>query len=288
MNRVALLILLSVCVTSNAFAVEILRWERVPLSVRLLVGQERVILIDRNVRVGMPAQATDSLRVQSADGALYLKAEAPMAATRLQLQDADTGALILIDIVAEPAAPDEAPLETIRIIDGAITGRVDADSQGGTDDSRVAPADTPIPVVLTRYAAQNLYAPLRTVEPVAGVAAVPLRPRLTVDTLLPSVPVRGQALGAWRLGEYWVTAIKLVHTAPGWLELDPCLLQGDFSAATFQHDALGPAGDPTDTTVLYLVTRGHGLAESLLPAIAPFDAAIPLAVPQAQGSRHEK
>lgn len=71
MNRVSLLILLGVCVTSNAFAVEILRWERVPLSVRLLVGQERVILIDRTVRVGMPAETTDSLRVQSAGGALY-------------------------------------------------------------------------------------------------------------------------------------------------------------------------------------------------------------------------
>jgi integrating conjugative element protein (TIGR03749 family) len=211
-----------------------------------------------------------------------------LAATRLQLQDADTGALILIDIVAEPAAPDEAPLEPIRIIHGTVTDRADVHSQGGADHSRVAPADTPIPVVLTRYAAQSLYAPLRTVEPVAGVAAVPLRPRLTVDTLLPSLPVQGRALGAWRLGEYWVTAIKLIHTASGWLELDPRLLQGDFSAATFQHRALGPAGDATDTTVLYLVTRGHGLTESLLPAIAPADPAIHLAAPQAQGSRHEK
>lgn len=288
MSRIALLILLSVCVTPNVFAVEILRWERIPLPVRLLVGQERVILIERNVRVGMPAEATDSLRVQSAGGAIYLKAEGRMAATRLQLQDAETGALILIDIVAEPAAPDEAPLEPIRIIEGAVTGTVDAHGQRGADNSRVVPADTPIPVVLTRYAAQSLYAPLRTVEPVAGVATVPLRARLTVDTLLPSLPVRGQAIGAWRLGDYWVTAIKILHTAPGWLELDPRLLQGDFSAATFQHRALGPAGDSTDTTVLYLVTRGHGLAESLLPAIAPFDPAIHLTVPQAQGSRHEK
>ncbi|MBN0154383.1 DUF3438 family protein, partial [Pseudomonas aeruginosa] len=30
-------------------AVEILRWERLPLSVPLVVGQERVVFIDRNV-----------------------------------------------------------------------------------------------------------------------------------------------------------------------------------------------------------------------------------------------
>src|SRR5690606_3454292 len=36
-------------------AVEILRWERLPLSVPLVVGEERVVFIDRNVRVGVPA-----------------------------------------------------------------------------------------------------------------------------------------------------------------------------------------------------------------------------------------
>lgn len=287
MNRVALLILLSLCGTSNVFAVEILRWERVPLSVRLLVGQERVILLERNVRVGLPAEATDHLRVQSAGGAIYLKADAPLAATRLQLQDANTGALLLIDVVAELAQSDEAPLEPIRILDGAVADTVGARGEDGAD-SRGASVDTPIPVVLTRYAAQNLYAPLRTVEPVAGIAAVPLRASLAVDTLLPSLPVHGQPIGAWRLTDYWVTAIKLVHTAPGWLELDPRLLQGDFFAATFQHRSLGPAGEPTDTSVLYLVTRGRGLAESLLPALAPFDPAIPLSPLEVVGDRHEK
>ena len=37
-------------------AVEILRWERLPLPVPLVVGQERVVFIDRNVRVGVPAR----------------------------------------------------------------------------------------------------------------------------------------------------------------------------------------------------------------------------------------
>ena len=57
-----------------------------------------------------------------------------------------------------------------------------------------------------------------------------------------------------------------------WLDLDPRALQGDFLAATFQHPTLGPAGRAADTTVVYLVTRGHGLAESLLPKVAPIDA----------------
>ncbi|WP_407604367.1 DUF3438 family protein, partial [Pseudomonas aeruginosa] len=73
--------------------------------------------------------------------------------------------------------------------------------------------------------------------------------------------------------------------------LDPRVLQGDFLTATFQHESLGPRGSPEDTTVLYLVTRGHGLAQSLLPAIHRFDPAAHLAQPEAEaddgkGARH--
>ena len=57
-----------------ANALEILRWERLPLAVPLQVGQERVVFIERNVRVGLPASLQGKLRVQSAGGALYLLA----------------------------------------------------------------------------------------------------------------------------------------------------------------------------------------------------------------------
>ncbi|MFZ3203856.1 MAG: DUF3438 family protein, partial [Pseudomonas sp.] len=56
-------------------------------------------------------------------------------------------------------------------------------------------------------------------------------------------------------------------------------LQGHFLTATFQHSTLGPSGTPEDTTVAYLVTRGHGLAQALLPALAPIDAALNLPEP---------
>jgi integrating conjugative element protein (TIGR03749 family) len=144
--------------------------------------------------------------------------------------------------------------------------------------------DTPIPVTLTRYAAQSLYAPLRTIEPVPGIAPARLRGNLPLETLTPGLPLRATALSAWRLDGFWVTAIKLTNTSERWLGLDPRALQGDVVTATFQHSRLGPAGTPEDTTALYLVTRGHGLAESLLPAISPVDAATNLS----GGRGHEK
>ncbi|HBP0930655.1 TPA: DUF3438 family protein, partial [Pseudomonas aeruginosa] len=48
--------------------------------------------------------------------------------------------------------------------------------------------------------------------------------------------------------------------------LDPRDLMGNFVAATFQHPYLGARGDASDTTTVYLVTRGRGLADALLPS----------------------
>jgi len=78
-----------------------------------------------------------------------------------------------------------------------------------------------------------------------------------------------------------VTAVRLTNSSSGWITLDPRVLQGDFLTATFQHEALGPRGTPEDTTVLYLVTRGRGLAQSLLPAVNRFDPAVHLPQPEA-------
>ncbi|MBF5004176.1 TIGR03749 family integrating conjugative element protein [Diaphorobacter caeni] len=286
----ALLGLLVVVTAPVAHAVEVLRWERMPLAVPLKVGQERIVFIDRNVRVGVPAGVGERLRVQSAGGAVYLRASEPIEPTRLQLQDADTGALILLDIAAEPARDGEVELEPVRIVEGNRTSARYGDRPEGADaaptrtqgqaNARAARRETPVPVVLTRFAAQNLYAPLRTVDPLPGVMRVNLRRDLDLGTLMPTLPVRAVALASWRLEDQWVTAVCLTNGSSGWITLDPRVLQGEFLTATFQHEALGPRGTPEDTTVLYLVTRGRGLAQSLLPAIHRFDPAVHL--PHAQ------
>jgi len=250
-----------------AQAVEILHWQRLPLSVSLIVGQERIVFVDRNVRVGVPASINERLRVQSAGGAVYLRVSEPIEPTRLQLQDADTGALILLDISARAAKEGEPELEPVRIVEG--------EAASGTP-AQLPPRQTPIPVVLTRFAAQNLYAPLRTVEPVPGIMRVNLRRDMKLDTLLPTLLVQAVPLTAWRLENQWVTAVRLTNISGDWIALDPRLLQGDFLTATFQHATLGANGTPEDTTVVYLVTRDHGLAQALLPAIQWFDPAVHL------------
>ena len=161
-----LLGLLAVAAFPAAQAVEILRWERMPLAVPLKVGQERIVFIDRNVRVGVPAGVGERLRVQSRRR-VYLRASEPEP-TRLQLQDADTGALILLDIAAEALKDGEAELSRCassrtaalpaRYGDQSNGAEAPARAQDQSGAQRAARRETPIPVVLTRFAAQSLYA----------------------------------------------------------------------------------------------------------------------------------
>ncbi|WP_409289968.1 TIGR03749 family integrating conjugative element protein [Pseudomonas sp. KCJK8927] len=235
-------------------AVEVKYWDRLPLAVPLTVGQERVLIMDEDVRVGVPGTIAGKLRVQSVGGTVYLRAAETLPPTRLQLQSVKSGDIILIDI--EALEGSEA-LEPVKIV-------AQAQAPDAEINRDAAPAATPVPVVLTRYAAQNLYAPLRTVAPLPGVRRVPLSDSAALSTLLPTERVSIKALAAWRLGDYWVTAVKIMNRGPSKVTLDPRHLQATLYAATFQHADLGLAGTPEDTTVAYLITRGSDLKHALL------------------------
>ena len=130
-----------------AQAVELMHWERLPLAVPLVINQERVVFIDEAVRVGVPSTLTGKLRVQSTGGTLYLRASEAIAPTRLQLQSVTTGEIILLDIAATPG---DQPLEPVRILKNAQGQATEAESS-----TVPVPERTPIPVALTRYAAQK-------------------------------------------------------------------------------------------------------------------------------------
>lgn len=251
-------------------ATQILHWKRLPLAVPLTVGQERVVFLDRKVRVGVPTTLNDRLRIQSTGGALYLRASTVLPPTRLQVQDVQTGMMILLDVAAEPAKSGQPAAEPIRIVlDAPDEESPPAPTTPEAGTAQSVP-DAALAMTLTRYAAQRLYAPIRTLEPVEGIRSAAVEKALPLDSLLPGLPVRARALAAWQLQHLWVTAVRLSNQSARPVALVPEGLQGDFVAATFQHPDLGPSGQATDTTVVYLVTRHQGLRGALLPKLTSF------------------
>jgi integrating conjugative element protein (TIGR03749 family) len=253
-------------------AFELMKWERIPLQVPLTVGQERIVFVDKNVRVGFPPALSERLRIQSSGGAVYLDAKTAFPVTRLQLQNKENGEIILLDV---SASEGKVMREPVRIVYGDdvqnsdIPATSSEENEGASPSARKnmhksrtqkaesLPLNTPLPVLLTRYAAQSLYAPQRTVEPVPGIVPVSLRLPDTLSMLLPLEPVEVRPLAAWQLMSSSVVALQIRNRSSGTVVLDPREVTGRFIAATFQHRWLGKAGSPEDTTVLYLVTEGH-------------------------------
>ena len=271
MSRLLFLRLSMACATlmlvSQAQAVEILHWDRKPLPVDLPVGTERVIVLDRNVRVGLPPELADSetLRVQSAGGAIYLKADKPFDTQRVRLQDVETNEVVLFDLTAmENGASDEE----IQVVfpEGEQVDAEEASSPESREQAEGSStsANTPVPVVLTRFAAQSLYAPTRTIEPVQGGNRVAMRLPESMPSLLPALPVSATPVAAWKLDGWTVTAVKLSNRDPSRaFEMDPRWLQGDLYSATFMHPTLGRRGSVRDTTTVFIVTEGVSLAQAV-------------------------
>jgi integrating conjugative element protein (TIGR03749 family) len=107
-------------------------------------------------------------------------------------------------------------------------------------------------IPLTRFAAKQLYAPIRLVKDRPGIVRVPVS-REAVD-LLHGGTVEATPVVAWRAGGLYVTAIKLTNRSEQPQTLDPRHLRGTWLAATFQHHRLLPKGDEADTTAVYLIS----------------------------------
>jgi len=232
-------------VDGEASAPERITWQKMPIAVPLVVGKEQRVDFPGPVTIGVPATIQSAIRVQSVAGTAYLLAHQPFEATRVMVRTVDTGAIYLFDL---SAANKGEPKPAIQILD-----RETGESDGTADEGAPPPA---LPaygyVTLTRFAAQQLYAPARLLRDLPSVVRVPVR-REPVN-LLRGAQVEAHPLVAWRAGGLYITAVKLRNLDSHAVTLDPRTLRGSWLTAAFQHNRLHPAGDEADTTALYLIS----------------------------------
>lgn len=220
-------------------------WDKTPIKLTLRVGRERRVAFPGDVRVGVSPALTDVLRTQSVDGTVYWLATKAFPATRVQVREIDNGRVYLLDLQAKDNEGGNTPVE-IRV---RRTSHGDADDSESGEDT----AERLNYVALTRYAAQQMYAPKRLLRDPPGV----FRARLNVKKPVPLVrggTVEALPLAAWRGGGLYVTAVKLRNITNAPVTLDPRELRGQWLTATFQHARLLPHGDEADTTCAYLIS----------------------------------
>ena len=229
----------------EAPAPERITWQKTPIVVALTVGKERRVDFPGPVKVGLPPAIQSALRVQSVAGTVYLLAHQPFEATRVMVRAVDSGAVYLLDLSADN---EGEPKPAIQILEPET--RI----AGAATDEGTPPPELPAYgyVTLTRFAAQQLYAPARLLHDLPGVVRVPVRHEAV--RLVRAAPIEASPLVAWRASGLYITAVKLRNLGTQAVTLDPRTLRGSWLTAAFQHNRLHPTGDEADTTALYLIS----------------------------------
>jgi integrating conjugative element protein (TIGR03749 family) len=226
-------------------APERIEWKKAPIRLELVMGQEQRIEFPAAVKVGMPASVQRLLRTQSVNSTVYLLAHAPFDTSRLMVRELDSGRIYLFDVTATEEGGASRPLQIY------VTEDTETDKNGlvqGNESIQRRPGYIP----LIRFAAQQLYAPLRLVKDQPGLVRVPVA-RGPVDLVRGST-VEATPLVAWRANGLYVTAVKLTNRTDQPQTMDPRDLRGAWLTATFQHHRLLPNGDEADTTAVYLIS----------------------------------
>lgn len=248
--------------SAAAGAEQRLLWNREPIPVTLVVGQEQTLLFPDHVKVGIPqallAPDQKAMESTSTAGAVLWKALQPFPAQRLQVLLKSTGLTLLFDVTAVVGQGGETPPEALRIqIPARYVASPEAPATSPADAATAAADDAEAisPIALTRFAAQQLYAPSRLLKAHPAITRVPMKAPRQLPRLLQGGAIQAFPVASWRGGGWYVTAVKLVNTGATPHTFDPRALRGRFAYATAQHQALGPHGSETDTTSLYLVTE---------------------------------
>ena len=251
----ALLLISNMTLADPTPAAERIVWDKRPIAVHIQRDQERIIHFPSDVRYWLPDSLQRKVSVVSANGVLYIRAAEPFPATRIRVQSLIDQTIYLLDVTANDAKSVSDEMIIMKP-DAVVNQAKDQTLNRKADDWRVR---------LTRYAAQQLYAPERLLRGDSQIKRIP------IDTE-PFIPlVRGHRINAlpiaaWQGGGYTVTAIRIRNNTQQKQSLvfaaSPksdsinlaSALRGRWLTAATQHSSLGAAGDETDTTTLYLVS----------------------------------
>ncbi len=238
-------------------------WDKRPISVHLQVGHERIIHFPDDVRYWLPDTVKRHVSVLAASGVLYIRAMESFPTTRIRIQGLNDQQVYLLDITASESAAVSDEL-IVMTKENTRNRSKEVTAYKTTEDWRIR---------LTRYAAQQLYAPERLVGGDSAIKRIPVESKTSVPLirggLIEAVPI-----ASWQGHGLTVTAVRVRNLSRQSLQLNfdqsdsshalnlSHLVRGDWLTATLQHDRLGAMGDETDTTTLYLVSN-RSFVESL-------------------------
>ncbi len=244
------------CVCQSSIAeVDKRIWENMPLTIILPVNKEVRVTFPTDVNVQIPKELTANLvSLAPNQKIIYWTAKAPFDSSRILATSTDNDTVYLIDLIADEHSTMDDPV----IIEDA--DRIDANAGEETVErsfSSEAELTDPPEILLTRFAAQTLYAPRRLVPQSTDIAELHIDPIAVDFPLIQSQ--QGEQLhvhivGAWSGYGRYLTAVLVINQSVEPVLINPGNVRGNFTHITAQHTDLGSAGTLKDRTTIYLIS----------------------------------
>lgn len=241
-------ILFALLSASFVHAQERVVWDKKPIEVILQPNVEKMLVLPtKSARVKIPAAIRGSLETLSNDGVIYWKASEEFSPKRVLIQDTQNQQMLVINLSSNA---EHGTGEAVSVLYKS--------PEQEAADANVQPQNAQAPTYgyeeLTRTAAKHLYAPERLVQVPEGMFRINVKQVPDLHLIRGHIVEMTPVISFSNAGLY-VTAVKLKNQQATKVVLDPRDVRGNWLAATFQHATLGPAGELTDTTALYLISK---------------------------------
>lgn len=248
------LFLLILFLTKSALA-QTLIWQQYPLNVQLPINKERIVTFNEPTQLQIPDKMLDGLEFSVLEGKnYYLKATKKFSDQRVYATT-QSGRQFILDMSSGDGVDDD-----LLLILDAKTAHERAqqaqESQNQVQQQSQAAnmARNDFYILLTRYAAQQSYAPARLHEG-GNISRIKIK-RSDIQLFKQTPQIRATAWAQFYSAEsgLYVTTVRLENLSARGVVIDVRNIRGRFLAATAQHGFLGAAGSANSVSAVYLIS----------------------------------
>lgn len=221
---------------SQNLEIQQLTYSEQPLEITIPIGIPIEMRFQEPVEFGIPNSIQDLLLIENVASTVYLTADAHFSDTTVlvKLLHSDSPIVLRLSSSIDETSPHTYSINSTQRQETRTNSTVRS------------------PVELTRFAAQQLFAPERLVPNLRNVVRVGVV-REPINLVRDS-DIRSNAIVSWSSGSLHVTAVKLTNMSQVSIDLTPENLRGSWQTATYHHSRLLPKGTGGDTSVVYLVS----------------------------------
>jgi len=252
-------------ISSLSFADEHIVWNKEPIELHLAVGEERQIVFPGKIEIGVPGSALNRFKtITSVDNRMFVEPSIQFKRQRILVRESASGINFVLYLSVKD---DSSTIEPVAIIhkESKVKPEVDHASQAQKSMGNRLLNSYPY---LTRYVAQQLYAPKRLIKNNSAIQRVSITQKSfrslfkCTSRSLSCSSIITTPLVSYKTSRLYASALKIKNISDYPIDVDPRLIKSDMSpgallTSTTMHGRLLPSqfGAKSETVMIIIHKR---------------------------------